>query len=263
MRKFSIGSFLSVTTSDVTELKRRIAKLKELAGLEHVEIWWEVDCFDKEMMNLLKKELSGLRKVIHAPFMSIALANYRDVSRASVDVLQKVYDFGLDIGAEVFTMHDGKASIFQSPAETVTKFREALARIKTQFSLKLSLENLPQSDGGILNNIFDRVETFANLQNQLKPVEVACTFDPGHVIQNGEDWMRWLTDNLEKVAVIHLQDAKNNGSAHLRLGTGDLQAGNFIHMLVEQDYKGFLSVEVVGEAEIEASWKYLIKTLGE
>lgn len=83
------------------------------------------------------------------------------------------------------------------------------------------------------------------------------TLDIGHVLQNQEDWMKWVENHVERIHDIHLHDAFWGGKAHLPLGTADLKCEDFFLFLADKDYDKFVSLEVVGTEETIQSWQYL------
>lgn len=253
---FSLGAFLDVTTRDETELKKRIAFLKSLNNLEHVEIWWELEDVSEKFIKIIETELKGYQIIIHAPFINLSLAGHRDVNNATVAVLQKVYDIGVRLKAKVFTVHAGAKSFFQSEDETSALLVESLEKLRTVDSLICTLENMPDSQKATSATIVYSLLELDKVLSRLP--KFGITLDIGHVIQNKEqEWQEWFKTHKQRIQDIHLHGAEFGGKAHFSLGKGDLDCSQLIQLLYSEGYSNFVTQEVVGREEIFNSWQFL------
>lgn len=256
LRQFSVGQFLDITSSDEELVRRRVDQLKNVPGLQHVEVYLENVDISDALIEYVKENFSQLRTIVHAPFVNISLAGRRITNEASVRVLQQAYDIGERWGAEVFTIHAGLVSQFQSFESSMAVLAESLSLLKTRSSCHVTLENMPQRrQEGMMLPLFD---TVMSLERALPFLPfVGITLDIGHAIQNDEDWRAWFVRNKSKIYNIHFHDALRNGKGHLTLGSGHLDAHGFLSFLLEQGYDRFLSSEVVGEQQKHDSWNYM------
>ncbi len=254
-RQFSIGRFLDLTSRDEDILRERLAKIAATPGIEHVEILWEQEEFSDAFFAEMQNSLAGIRKIIHAPFINTSLVGHRVVNQAVMALHQNVYDRALALGAEVFTIHAGHQSVFQTNAEVNELLLESLGQLKISPQLKPTLENMPHGKRVIDYSTLSSLVELEAAGNQLP--DFGYTVDIGHVIQNSEVWPEWFIRNKNRIYNIHFHDAVKNGKGHLQLGTADLNPAEFIGFLIEQGYDKFLSLEVVGESEINKSWEWL------
>ena len=111
--KFSLGVFINIKFGTLAEVEEEIKMLDNLEGLEHIEIWREADYLEPEADKLLRSLKNKYRLILHAPFINITMAsNLELVNKASVDTIQKYYDWGVEIEAEVITLHGGHKPFF-------------------------------------------------------------------------------------------------------------------------------------------------------
>lgn len=253
---FSLGAFLDLTTYNEIELRDRIRFVKTLKNLEHVEIWWELENAPENFVNIIQKELAGLQIIIHAPFINLSLVGHEDINNASIHVLQKVYNIGLDLGARVFTVHAGSRPFFQSDEDTNALLISSLKKLKTKDSLICTLENMPNGNKATSISLLTKTNEVSQIIKQLP--NFGITLDIGHVIQNKEEnWQEWFIQNKEKIYNIHLHGAMLGGKAHFSLAKGDLDLKNFFKLLQSEGYGNFVTQEVVGREEIASSWEYV------
>ena len=88
---------------------------------------------------------------------------------------------------------------------------------------------------------------------KLVPKNSGLTIDTGHLLHDIVDVIEVLKQTHKSVLNIHLHDGKK-GSAHLKLGDGDLNLQEFFSFLQKINYDGFVSLEVMGKKEIKESW---------
>ncbi|PIZ96527.1 MAG: hypothetical protein COX80_01130 [Candidatus Magasanikbacteria bacterium CG_4_10_14_0_2_um_filter_33_14] len=255
--KFSLGVFINIKFGTLVEVEEEIKMLDSLEGLEHIEIWREADYLEPEADKLLRSLKNKYRLILHAPFINITMAsNHELVNQASVETMQKYYDWGVDIGVEVITLHGGHKPFFQSTEVDIENIAKTLAGLKTNDKLQATLEHMPLGKhfSTSINSLMD-IEDLEKAVNLLP--NWGFTLDIGHVLQNQEDWMKWVENHVERIHDIHLHDAFWGGKAHLPLGTADLKCEDFFLFLADKDYDKFVSLEVVGTEETIQSWQYL------
>lgn len=253
---FKIGAFIDIKTGTATEAKQEIDFVDSLPGLQHVEIWREADRLEPEAEKMIRSLKNRYQIIIHAPFINVNFAGHQLVNKASVNLMQEFYDWSLDIGAEVLTIHGGHYPFFQTTNQTIDLIIENLSNLRLSPTLKCTLENMPASKSfstgkASLHNLIDLTSAVNQLPN------FGFTLDIGHVLQNSESWEDWALANLDRIYNIHLHDAFLGGKAHLELGTADLNCQHLFDFLNKNNYNKFVSSEVVDKERIKRSWEYM------
>lgn len=253
---FSIGVFLNILQGSYEEVQTQIAHIRSLENVDHIEIWREAEILDPKITEALISLASDYRLIVHAPFIGLSLSGHDQVAKASVQVLQNFYNWGLEIGARVFTIHGGNKPFYQTVAIDVDSIVRNLSQLTLQPSLKCTLEHMPASKNFSTAPVsIISLEELEQAVNRLP--DFGFTVDIGHVIQNEEKWEEWMERNLNRVYDIHFHDAFLGGKAHLPLGTADFKCAEFFDFLDKHNYQQFLSLEVVGPKAIADSWAYL------
>lgn len=257
-RNFSLGSFLELFDADETTLKEKINQLDNFEGLQHVEILLEYTDQTAKTTDVLKQGLKKYRKIVHAPFVNIGLVSREQINRASLEILQQAYNWALEVGAEVFTIHAGHFPWYQPRQKTQEIFQEWLSKLQLSPDLRVGVENMPASRTPTTSTLLENLLELEAVVGPLK--NFGYTLDIGHVIQNKEpDWQNWIARNCARINNIHLHDATLGGKGHLALGTADLPLAQLLAHLSAVGYERFLTLEVVGEQAIHDSWQYLQK----
>lgn len=256
-QNFSVGVFMNIKDGTTEEITGEIERVNQMEKVNHVEIWREANNISPEADQLIRQLRDNYKIIIHAPFITVTIASGHSVlNKSSVALLQKYYDWGQEIGAKVFTIHGGHKPFFQSSETDISLISESMSAIKTDDSLKCTLENMPAE-----KKFSTAPNSLTNLNELEKAVNLlpnfGYTFDIGHVLQNNEEWRDWFIRNIDRIYNIHLHDGFRAGKAHLPLGTADLNCADFFQFLVDHNYSKFVSLEVVGDEEIKKSWEYL------
>lgn len=253
---FSVGVFLNILHGTAAEVQPQINHIRSLENVGHIEIWREADVLEPAVEQIIRELAAEYRLIIHAPFINVAVVGHTHLAQASLKLLQDFYDWGLSIGARVFTIHGGHKPFYQNVATDLKLVAQYFSQLRVQPALKCTLEHMPVSKHFSTNpNTIMSLEELEQAVNQLP--EFGFTVDFGHVIQNQEQWQDWFERNLHRVYDIHFHDAFLGGKAHLPLGTADFKCAEFFQFLDTHNYQQFMSLEVVGTKEVTQSWQYL------
>ncbi len=253
---YSLGVFLNILQGTCQEVQEQVVCIRSLEKIDHIEIWREAAFLEAGVDEMVRELSATYRLIMHAPFIGLSLSSHDHVAKASILVLQDFYNWGLEIGARVFTIHGGNKPFFQNTVKDLDLIVRNLAQLQTKPSLKCTLEHMPASKNFSTAPVsIISLEELEQVVNFLP--DFGFTVDIGHVIQNEEKWEEWMVRNLNRVYDIHFHDAFLGGKAHLPLGTADFKCAEFFQFLEKHNYQQFLSLEVVGATEVTQSWQYL------
>lgn len=259
MRRYSIGVFLNVLDRNIDNWKKQVKYIEDLGRVEHVEILLEDVLLNDKEKFFLKNLLKKYHIIIHAPFMDLTiLSPHKEIVKTSLSLFRKAIDIGKYLSAEVMTIHAEKYPNFwtENQAQTQTIFwTKLLAR---QSSFPIAVENL--SLGGKTQIPYPATTKQIVQLAQALSDKTALTIDTGHLLKDRFDVYDVLKKTKDRVKNIHLHDGKQ-GSAHLRLGDGNLNLSKFLSLLEDLQYQWFVTLEVVGEKEILDSWRILKETV--
>jgi sugar phosphate isomerase/epimerase len=272
--KIGLGAAISIVGDDEQQWKQRI-DLVRAQEPEFAEVWVEHWRGNQWLLHhklkCLRTLLSGMETILHAPFLWTSLITPLEVVRRyTLQELQATIRLGAALGSHGVTVHGGvfhaqylrkevnvKAIIAENLQELLP-----LAQETGQF---LAVENLPLV-GGLPRGIIvypGRCEDLLEISSLIPGIRV--TLDIGHALQNNEAPGKNLPQLLPILSNIHLHDCNSQGQAHQPLGTGVLELNTFLHALMEEGYKHYLTLEVSDPNEdkrlIQASYQLLRQSL--
>ncbi len=257
--QFSKGLFLRLMPSHKNIWRKEVQEIKTFKNLDHIEIWAEeINLMNDEDINWLKKELSCYELIIHAPFINLSLvSSHYGINSASIDILKKTIDISQKFTAKLITFHAGAYPLFLSENDARKIFIKNFKEI-----IKYSACKMPIA----IENISVRKSTqisYPVLLSELSRIkqdvpEILFTIDIGHCIQNGDNFSKFLIENIDIVKNIHLHNATKQGKAHYGFQKdGNLNLDKFLRLLANVHYSGYLSLEILGKEDIKKSWKIL------
>lgn len=260
MRKYSIGVFFNVWTSDFKKWQDQAEFIKRLRGVEHVEILLEDVDPTSTQLHRLSKLLKPYKKIVHAPFMNISiLSPHKEIVEASLKVCQKAAKITKKLGADTMTFHLETYPNYYSEIEAQEQAQKIINRFSKNTGLKIAIENI--SYGGKTRLTYpSNPQQFYKLSRVLRN-SVGFTLDIGHFLKDEFDPIAVVKHLKNRIFDIHLHDGRK-GKAHLELGKGALNIKKLISNLEKINYGGFLTLEVMGEKETLSSWRTLKDILG-
>lgn len=259
---FSCGTFLFVNTRDRAELERRVTFVRNLKGIQHVEVWLEPGDWTKSDNLFLKKLLGDLPVIVHAPFVNLAfVSDHEQLNRASLEILKLAADNSIKMGAKVFTVHLGRKPAYISTVRALEISRPHLEELLRYVggSMKVSVENLPPG-GGTASSFPVKGEDIASCLRMVPGLYT--TVDVGHVVLDGSDPIEHIRRYRESVADIHLHNVIRGGREHFGFNEpGDVNVRNIIQTLISLGYNGYVSLEIftIRPQDIVESWAIVQK----
>lgn len=254
MRKYSIGVFLDIFTDNQSEWLDSLEFIDSLNNVEHLEILPEYIPSNKELdffFNLQEQ----YRFIIHATFLDLTvLSTHQVINSASLNILKKSYQFGLNIGAEVFTVHAGYMPKFWEKERVKKNIANMVVELQINEKMPVCVENLAEKWSIQIPYpcTLEHIEDVSRITN--------LTIDVGHLLKSDADPYGVIEKYCDRICNIHLHDAVE-GQDHMQLDTGDLDLDKLLLVLDKINYDGFLSIEVVGRDGIRNSWTTLLEKL--
>lgn len=253
-----LGTFLHITTESQQGWKKQIKLFKTLKGLNSVEIWLEALDVAERNIAELQKITSGLKKVVHAPFMNLSLIScHHEVNQASISILRKAAEISKLIGVKLITCHAGAYPAFYSKNDALETFVKNWSKLVFDRNF-FALENISPKSNTTISFPTDIVSlrTIKKLLPELK-----ITLDIGHLIQANESLESiegLFIDYGKDIINIHLHDAITGKNGHLPLGSGDLKLNWFFELLKKYNYNGYINLEALNNDDVLNSWSKIV-----
>lgn len=205
---------------------------------------------------------------IHAPFLTNNLLAFDEYIReASINEYKEIIRFALECQGRprVITLHPGAMNEGLKPLiDPVAKdyFRAALLEIGTcnwGQKINVCVENMPK-----VANFFGSINDLKEMTGESCFNKYGLTFDTSHLwlCERNDGFNPFFEQLGNRVNNIHLVD--NNvfdKDPHLPLGTGDINFKEVARYIKEFDYKGDLTIEHDGAADILKSREFLLGLL--
>jgi sugar phosphate isomerase/epimerase len=178
-----------------------------------------------------------------------------------IDRVRKVMTLSFDLGARVTIVQAGKVHEEAGDARTalLSEALRALGAHGDRTGTVLALETGLES-GDVLRRFLDRFDTGG----------LGVNLDPANMLINGFDPYASARTLHDRIVHTHARDARSAGPSRaaqeVPLGHGDIDWMQFLGVLEEIDYHGWLTVEQeVGgnrRADIQASIQFLRRFVG-
>jgi len=250
----SYGAFVNITDGDFDSWQRQLGQVRQLCDRHHIEIWLEdLAAIKKHMRNAIKL-FKGERIIVHAPFVGLSLVSpWSELRRISLERLTEAINIAGELGSQVLTVHPGEAPVTEPKEAVLDRAAEAYTKLQQRAgNLVITMENMPDRPTAKREGIVSG----RNFQELLERVPtMRFTLDIGHAVENGDQYEVFLKSHAAAVANIHLHDGIKGGPGHLALGHGELVIDNFFGCIRAVGYQGFISLETLGFADTELSWK--------
>jgi len=256
----SLGVFLNITTNNRNTLKERIAFIRSLGDVGHIELWLEYAGWTLEDSKWLKGELAEFDLIMHAPFINISfVADQQEIRDASVIIMKRAFDHARMLGVRVVTVHVGRRPLYMSADEAhalaVPAIQELVQYAGDDF--KVSIENLPENAGTMIRYPVTLKEVTDMLE---KIPKLFATVDLGHCLQNDDPYDEFFSSYTDRIANIHVHNALLKGKAHFGFEEkGDIDLHKFTQLLKKVEYKNYFTFEILGDEKIRSSWLLLKK----
>jgi protein FrlC len=234
------------------EMLRRISSI----GYKYIEIFgcrphaFPLDLTDQSIA--IKKEAIEKQKLYIACFTPEQFFPVPHINPASSDekirkdsilYLKRGIDCAGKFGATIFSMGAGKIGYKQSKKDGFVRAAQSIGECvdyAKEKNIKLALEPLPRLE----SNIVVTLDDYLDMENEVKSNNLGCLLDVGHqniIGENLVDWVEILGNKL-----FHIQISDNDGRSDQGLipGKGSIQFKPFFAALINNNYKGVISVEL-------------------
>jgi sugar phosphate isomerase/epimerase len=188
--------------------------------------------------------------------------------RAAVAFVKGCTDLAVEVGAPVVHILSGEAPKGIPQALAWQWFADAVSETAAYASgrgVRLGIE-------AIAGQLFHAVDDFRRLAADLPGTPVYVNFDPSHLIVQGEDPKRLVSEHGQQIAHVHAKDGRGRypDFAFPPLGQGGIDFAGLVAALGKAGYDGVISVEyeaqVFGfketEEEILAHGRRFLRALG-
>jgi sugar phosphate isomerase/epimerase len=155
-----------------------------------------------------------------------------------IDHVKKVLSLSFDLGARLVVVQAGKVpeSADALGAASLTEALDALGKFGDRVGAVLALETGLES-GEVLASYLDRFDTGS----------LGANLDPANLLINGFDPLDSTRALRGRIKQVHAKDARRAGasrpSQEVALGHGDIDWMQFLGVLEEIDYRGWMTLE--------------------
>jgi len=257
MNHVSLGVFLNVFTKDTQEWKQQMDFINGLGNIDHIEVLLEETNLSDQEITYLQELLKGYTVIIHAPFMDLALLSpHEEIVQATMHVFSKAIHIGTLLNAQLLTLHMERYPNFWSKKKAEEETLFYIEQLAKESTFPLAIENL--SAGGKTQIPYPTTpQQIVDLAKKL-PANTGLTIDIGHLLKDEHEVFTLLGQTMPYVYNMHLHDGYK-GAAHLSLGKGKLDREKYFSLIKNIHYKNFITLEVLGQDNIKASWEIIKK----
>jgi len=213
-----------------------------------------------EIFNDLQKSYHIKIKNVHMLFFGNNITKYFIRPHyISWQLLKKSVEITKKLKANTLVIHPFPAFFFKKKIKTIMNLM--INKLK-DYSFEFSIENLEKRNlFGIkmepycISN-YDELYEFA-VNNDIK-----MTLDTSHCISKGINPVDFFEKYKKTINNIHVSNYRN-WQAHYPLNDGIINFKDFFHVIQENDYNGYITLEIdpVEEKEIERNINYIRKCL--
>ena len=170
----------------------------------------------------------------------------KDVREESKNEIIRTLKMAGDVGAKLITIHGGSFEKEKEYKKNLKMSRKTLEEVNPYFKdIKLCVENIP-TIGHANDKIKEFPKTIEDMLYLINGLEnVGICLDVGHANVSGN--VLTFYNNLSKTQKIwnlHLHDNLGDKDDHLEIRKGNIPFKELFKKLKEDDYKGFLSIEL-------------------
>lgn len=134
-----------------------------------------------------------------------------------------------------------------------------IAAVAEEFGVRLSIEPIHPGCGDEWSFVNDLHSTLDIIEAVASP-QLGIALDTYHLGMD-EDVVRWLPEIIPHLHLVQLGDAKHSPLGEMNrclLGHGSVPLRTILHTLIENDYRGPLEVELIGEDVETISYEQLL-----
>lgn len=254
---FKQGAFINVLTPDSALWKSTLENVTQLHALDHIEVW--IESIPKgTRLKEFRDAFRGHELIFHGPFVHTSLVSHIPaVVMATEERFNATLDFASKVGARVVTFHAGTYPLFESREKVLETLANRFIRFAGIKDPVVTLENMPVKASGTTKEPIGHLSDCDQILKLLPSLRF--TLDIGHSLQNGDDFVAFLTRHGSRIEDIHLHDGIKGGKGHLRLGEGDLDLNCLLDALTAISFDKYLTMETISFEDTRASWELLCR----
>ena len=246
-----IGSATSVLLNySITDAVSILAKM----GFNGVDIWggrphvYRTDYSETELIRLRK--MIEQENLVVSSFMpafyryphSLSSPNER-VREDSIDYMLRCADNAEILGAKVLLVVPGRSLYGQGVDDAFNRLLDSINQVciySEQYELKLGIEPANR----LITDLVVTYQDVLTITNKLNHPSLGVVLDTGHLFLNKENLID-VMDNLGQLILqYHVNDNDGEVQQNLIPGDGDFDFQNFLSILNNIGYSGFLSLEL-------------------
>jgi sugar phosphate isomerase/epimerase len=190
-------------------------------------------------------EIEELAKRNKFPVLSVHQA-LRFLTTTKVKEITRLFEIAHMLGAKVIVLHinSAKKQIFDE------KYVQTLHELEKKYAVIVTFENMEKHAQSYFYSHRWHPAKFAKL---VANTNFHITFDVQHLAHSGGNILRFYNENGKRIINIHLSDYRFhpfNSSIrpmrykHMPLGKGELPITAFLNLLIKENYKGLLTLEL-------------------
>lgn len=194
------------------------------------------------------KEVKTLLDAHNLPIFSVH-QKLRFFTKTKVAEITHLFHVADLVGSKVIVLHMSNAGkqLFNENYKTL------LHSLQKKYGITIGFENMEKYFGSYFAPHRWHHDKFASL---IEETDFNVTFDTTHLAHSGGDIIEFFKKNKSRIINIHLSDYKHHilnsnfrplRFKHLPLGHGELPMQEFIALLVKEQYKGLLTMEINGD----------------
>lgn len=229
-------------------------------GFDGIDIWggrphvFRSDYSEKELMklrNMVEQENMEIPSFMPAFFRyphSLNSPN-NQVRQDSIDYMFRCADNANILGAEVLLVVPGRSLYGQGIEDAFNRLLESIDQVCTyceQYEIKLGIETANQAITDLVVTHQDALKIIDKLDHP----SLGVVLDTGHLYLNKENLVEVMENVGQLLHQFHVNDNDGEHQQNLVPGDGTFNFHDFIRVLKDNSYSGFLSVEL--------GWDYTI-----
>jgi sugar phosphate isomerase/epimerase len=218
--------------------KEVFEKLKS-SGVEGIELLLPINFSNTDFQYLknIFDESGAIVNSVHQPL--------RLITRTNVKEIEMLFLFAKKFSAKLIVLHlyNAKVQIFNK------QYLETLHKLEEDYGIKVTFENTQKFAQIFNKKRYWDGQIFADV---VKNAGFSITLDTTHLADAGGDMIAFYKQNKERVINIQVSDYRAKWprpGLHLVPGMGDLPMEEFLKVLKDNKYDGFITMEIKTDLE--------------
>ncbi len=217
-----------------------------------------LDSYSRDEVDLInnKFESSGLKKIVHGPFLDLNPGSWDEgIRRLTLERFAQAFKFCRELKTDHIVLHSGFDPVFyQDSSQVFLNFClpvwRAAADMAADNGIKIAVENSIDNDPSVVIGIIQETD---------RPNLEAC-FDPGHYYAFAKmspfKALERYPDGM--IGEIHLSDNKGDFDSHLPLGEGHLDFRKLLTEVIKKGREPIFTSEPHSKEDILRNLDYLL-----